>query len=102
MAPFTSRQTNYIRAIAGQQQHKTLIARQAETSLALFSPPNIRNNTEAPLYGRAWHLNNYNNGSYAGAPSDPIESGFSGSYGGLCNLANNLSVKSGSTAISSS
>jgi hypothetical protein len=95
MAPFTSRQTNYIRAIAGQQQHKTLIARQAETDLILFNPPNLRNNTDVKLYGRAFHLNNHNLGSYAGAPTDPVEAAFDKSNGGLCNLANDLTIKSG-------
>ena len=96
MAPFTSRQTNYIRAIAGQQQHKTLICRQAETSLVHFSPPNIRNDDQAKLYGRAWHLNNVNFGSYPGAPSDPIESTLDKTNGGLCNLVKDLAIKSGS------
>lgn len=101
MAPFTSRQTNYIRAIAGQHQHKTLIARQVETTLIAFSPPNIRNNIapNATLYGRAWHLNNHNLGSYAGAPSDPVEAAFDKTNGGLCNLANGIDAKSGSTTI---
>ena len=99
MAPFTSRQTNYIRAIAGQQQHKTLIARQAETSLVEFSPPNLRNQDVAKLYGRAWHLNNYNLGSYPGAPSDPVEAAFDKTNGSLCNLTNGLAVKSGADSI---
>ncbi len=94
MAPFTSRQTNYIRAIAGQQQHKTLICRQAETSLVEFSPPNFRNADVAKLYARAWHLNNHNIGSYAGAPSDPLESAFVKTNGGFCGLQN-FNVTSG-------
>ncbi len=99
MAPFTSRQTNYIRAIAGQQQHKTLIARQAETTLVEFAPPNLRNQDVAKLYGRAWHLNNHNLGSYPGAPADPVESAFAKDSGGFCNLANSLSVLSGAASI---
>ena len=99
MAPFTSRQTNYIRAIAGQQQHKTLIARQAETSLVEFTPPNLRNQDSAKLYGRAFHLNNYNLGSYPGAPSDPVESAFDKTNGSFLNLANGVAVQSGTTSI---
>ena len=99
MAPFTSRQTNYIRAIAGQQQHKTLIARQCETSLVAFAPPNLRNNDTASLWGRGWQLNNHHLGSYAGAPSDPIESAFSTGQGGLLNLANGLTIRSGAGTV---
>lgn len=98
MAPFTSRQTNYIRAIAGQQQHKTLIARQAETSLVEFVPPNFRNADQTKLFARAWHLNNHNLGSYPGAPSDPVESAFDKTNGGFCALQN-FTVKSGNTVI---
>lgn len=99
MAPFSARQTNYIRAIAGQQQHKTLIARQAETVLVPFAPPNLRNNVETTLYGRGWQLNNHHLGSYPGAPSDPIASEFDKTNGGLCNLANGITVKSGDTDV---
>jgi len=99
MAPFTSRQTNYIRAIAGQQQHKTLIARQAETTLVEFAPPNLRNQDVAKLYGRAWHLNNWNVGSYPGAPSDPVQSEFAGDNLGFCNLDKDVTVNSGATAV---
>lgn len=100
MAPFTSRQTNYIRAIAGQQQHKTLIARQAETTLVEFAPPNLRNQDVAKLFGRAWHLNNFNYGSYPGAPADPVLDAFDKTNGGLCNLSNSLTVNSGATSMS--
>lgn len=100
MAPFTSRQTNYIRAIAGQQQHKTLICRQVETNLVSFSPPNHRNSAVASLYGRAFSLNNTNVGSYPTAPSDPLESSMLKTHGGFCNLNNNLTVKAGSNTIS--
>ena len=99
MAPFSSRQTNYIRAIAGRQQHKTLIARQVETSLVEFTPPNLRNQDSAKLYGRAFHLNNYNLGSYAGAPGDPVEAAFSKGHGSFLNLTNGVAVKSGATSI---
>ena len=96
MAPFTSRQTNYIRAIAGQQQHKTLICRQAETALVAFNPPNLRNTDNATLYGRAWYLNNAPKCYYPGAPSDPIDADMSSDHYGCCNL-NHFSTYSGST-----
>lgn len=98
MAPFTSRQTNYIRAIAGQQQHKTLICRQAETSLALFSPPNLRNADVATLYGKSWYLNNAPQCHYAGGPDDPIHESMDGSHYGACGL-NTFTTNAGATQI---
>jgi len=98
MAPFTSRQTNYIRAIAGQQQHKTLICRQAETSVVPFSPPNLRNNTGADgaaLYGLSWYLNNAPKCYYPGAPKDPIDDNMVNTHYGCCNLSN-FSIHQGS------
>lgn len=95
MAPFTSRQTNYIRAIAGQQQHKTLICRQAETKLVQFQPPNFRNNDVATLYGRSWYLNNAPKCTYPGAPTDPVDADMSKDDFGCLNL-NKFTVKAGS------
>jgi hypothetical protein len=99
MAPFTSRQTNYIRAIAGQQQHKSLIARQVETSLVPFSPPNLRNNTGADgaaLYGLSWYLNNAPRCHYPGAPADPIDADMTAAHFGCLNL-NRFNTYEGST-----
>lgn len=99
MAPFTSRQTNYIRAIAGQQQHKTLICRQAETTLVQFQPPNFRNNDQVTLWGRCLYLNNAAPGHFPGAPFDSVQSAMTSANYGCCNLNRGVNVFAGSNTI---